>query len=454
MIMRPTKLGSAGIRGVIGAGLTPENAIDFACAFGTFANGGKVIVALDTRFSSEMLHQAVISGLQSCGCEVHDLGIAPAMLLSFAIPKLKADGGLLIGGGHQRESWNSIVPWGANGAYLNSIQIRELFDIYYGKRFLTCGGDEIKETIPVSKDIQKKYFDALCKSVDTQAIAAANFTVISDFCNGSGSILEKEFASRFNLNSIPINNILSGIMPHDPEPRPHSAFQVQSLVKPLKSDIGFVFNSDMSRVSLVSDTSETLSEECTFPLGVDYLLEKSGKDGLRVVSNICTSKTLDDIVARHNGIIEKHTTGQSNIIDYMKESNAFISGEGSGSFTSTDWLPNFDAFYVSAVILEAMAVKKKTLSELVAELPRYHIVKKTIASSSMNAYNRIRALKSHFEDAEVCEIDGLRLDWADGWVSLRASSTEQLIRLISESKDKELAEDRVLKISALLENLS
>jgi len=452
--MRPTKLGSAGIRGVIGAGLTPENAIDFACAFGTFTNGGKVVVALDTRFSSEMLHQAVVSGLQSCGCEVHDLGVAPAMLLSFAIPKLKADGALLIGGGHQRESWNSIVPWGANGAYLNSIQIRELFDIYYGRRFLTCDWNEIKKIVPVSKNIQKQYFDALCKVIDTKAIAAANFTVISDFCNGSGSYMEKEFASRLGLNSIPINNILSGVLPHDPEPRPHSAFQVQSLIKPLKSDIGFVFNSDMSRVSLVSDTGETLSEECTFPLGVDYLLEKSGKDGLRVISNICTSKTLDDIVARHNGILEKYTTGQSNIIDCMKESNAFISGEGSGSFTSSEWLPSFDAFYVSALILEAMAVKNKTLSELVADLPRYHIVKKTITSSSMNAYNRIRALKNHFKDAKISELDGLRLDWEDGWVSLRASSTEQLIRLISESKDKELAEDRVLKIYALLENLT
>ena len=452
--MRPTKLGSAGIRGVIGAGLTPENAIDFACAFGTFADGGKVVVALDTRFSSEMLHQAVVSGLQSCGCEVHDLGIAPAMLMSFAIKKLKADGGLLIGGGHQQESWNSIVPWGANGAYLNNIQIRELFDIYYGRRFLTCAWHEIKKVVPVSKHIREQYFDALCKVVDTKAIASAKFTVISDFCNGSGSILGKEFAARFGLNLIPINNILSGVLPHDPEPRPHSAFQVQSLMKPLKSDAGFVFNSDMSRVSLVSNTGETLSEECTFPLGVDYLLEKAGKEGLRVVSNTCTSKTLDDVVARHSGILEKHTTGQANIIDYMKEINAFISGEGSGSFTSSDWLPGFDALYISTVILEAMAKKQKTLSELIAELPRYHIVKKTIKSSSMNAYNRIRALKNHFNDAEICEIDGLRLDWKDGWVSMRASSTEQFIRLISESSSKELAEDRALKISALMENIS
>jgi len=360
---------------------------------------------------------------------------------------------LLIGGGHQKESWNSIVPWGANGAYLNNIQIRELFDIYYGRRFLTAKWDKIKDIVPVPDNIQKQYFDALCKVIDTKAIAAAKFTAICDFCNGSGSIMEKEFASRLGLNLIPINNILSGILPHDPEPRPHSAFQVQSLIKPLKSDVGFVFNSDMSRVSLVSDTGETLSEEYAFPLGVNYLLGKSDKDGLRVISNTCTSKTLDDVVAQHNATLDKHTTGQSSMIDYLKESNAFISGEGSGSFTSSDWLPCFDAFYMSAVILEAMALKQKTLSELVAELPRYHIVKKTINSSSMNAYNRIRMLKTHFKDAKISEIDGLRLDWEDGWVSLRASTTEQFIRLISESKNKELAEDRSLKINALLENL-
>ncbi|MFA6716685.1 MAG: hypothetical protein WC082_01320 [Victivallales bacterium] len=452
--MQPRKLGSAGIRGIIGAGLAPENAIDFACAFGTLANGGRVVVALDTRFSSEMLHQAVISGLQSCGCEVHDLGIAPAMLLSFAILELKADGGLLIGGGHQKESWNSIVPWGGNGAYLNSIQLRELFDIYYGRRFIACKWNKIRDVVPVPESIRKQYFDVLCRAVDTETIKKAGFTVICDFCNGSGSVLAKEFAERFGLNLIPINNILSGILPHDPEPRPHSAFQVQSLIKALKSDAGFVFNSDMSRVSLVSDTGETLSEEFSFPLGTNYLLGKAGEKNLRVISNICTSKILDDVVARHHGILEKHITGQSNIIDYMEETNAFISGEGSGSFTSSDWLPGFDAIYASAVILEAMAATEKTLSELVNELPRYHIVKRTVDSSSMHAYNRIRAIRSHFRDARICEIDGLRLDWKDGWVSVRASSTEQVIRLISESKDKELAEDRALEISTLLENMN
>jgi phosphomannomutase len=360
----------------------------------------------------------------------------------------------LISGGHQKESWNSIIPWGENGAYLNSIQLRELFDLYYGRRFLACKWNEIKATVPVPESIRKQYFDALCKAVDTEAVKKAGFTVICDFCNGSGSVLADEFAKRFGLNLISINNILSGILPHDPEPRPHSAFQVQSLIKPLKSDAGFVYNSDMSRVSLVSDTGETLSEEFSFPLGADYLLGKAGKENLRVIGNICTSKILDDVVARHHGILEKHTIGQSNIIDYMQETNAFIGGEGSGSFTSSDWLPGFDAFYVTAIILEAMAMRKKTLAQLVGELPRYHIVKRTVNCSSMHAYNRIRAIRNHFRDTRICEIDGLRLDWKDGWVSIRASSTEQVIRLICEAKNRELAEDRALEISTLLENMN
>ncbi|MDD5728190.1 MAG: hypothetical protein PHV59_06480 [Victivallales bacterium] len=452
--MRPTKLGTAGIRGVIGSGLNPENAIDFACAFGTFVNGGRVLVALDTRFSSEMLHQAVISGLQSCGCEVHDLGIAPAMLLSFAVPKLNAAGALLIGGGHQKESWNSIVPWGANGAYLDSIQLRELYDIYYGRRFLSCRWNEIREPVSVPTTIEREYFDALCKAVDFKVIKDAAFTVICDFCNGSGSRLEAEFAARFGLNAIPINNIYSGILPHDPEPRPHSAYQVQSLMKPLNSDLGLVFNSDMSRLSLVSDTGETLSEEFAFPLGANYLMAKNGKPGLRVIANTCTSRTLDDVVAGNRGVLEKYVTGQANIIDYMQETDAFLGGEGSGSFACRSWLPSFDAFFAAAVIMEAMAGKRKTLAELVAELPRYHIVKRAVESSSMHAYNRIRKMKNYFAAAEVSEIDGLRFDWPDGWVSLRASSTEAVIRLISESESRELAEERALQVSALLENLN
>lgn len=134
------------------------------------------------------------------------------------------------------------------------------------------------------------YLDLLSSLVDAEKIASRRFKVIADFCNGSGSTIAEAFAKRFGVEMVPINNILSGVLPHDPEPRPRTAMQVQSLIKVLNADIGFVFNSDMSRASVVTDSGETLSEEYSFPIVADHVLQRAGK-GAGVVSNCCTTRT-------------------------------------------------------------------------------------------------------------------------------------------------------------------
>jgi phosphomannomutase len=451
--MRPLKLGSAGIRGIIGDGLTSETAVDFASAFGTFTGGSRVVVAVDTRFSSDMLRHAVVSALLSCGCEVFDAGIAPVAFVGYSVRKLKADGALLIGGGHQGIGWNSILPLGRDGAYLNNIQLRELFDIYHSRRYLGCVWDKVCKLQTVPGGFAEEYLDSLCNELDVAAIKAAKLKVVADFCNGSGSVLSTGFAERLGLDMIPINNILSGILPHDPEPRPRSGFQVQSIMKPLNADAGFVFNSDMSRVAVVTNEGETLSEEYTFPLGADYLLGKSNESCARVITNICSTRTLDDVVARHGGMLEKTKVGQANVVDLMKESDALLGGEGCGGFTAGNWLRSFDGFFMMGTILEAMAIGGSSLTELAERLPRYHIVKKTIHCPSSHAYTLIRSLRDHFHDAAVNEEDGIRFDWEDGWISLRASTTEQVIRLICEWKDQDAALDKALQVRGLMERL-
>ena len=400
--MRPLKLGSAGIRGIVGTGIAPDTAIDFAAAFGTFTSGGRVIVAMDTRISSPMLRHAVLSALSGCGCEVIDAGIMPAPVLHFMTPLLNAAGALLIGGGHQAAGWNAIIPFNASGAYLNSIQLRELLDIYHSRRYLSCSWDNVHPVHPAPEDIVEKYLDGLGKILDVELIASRKFTVICDFCNGSGSVLAERFAEKFGIKMIPINNILSGIMPHDPEPRPRSGFQVQSIMLPLKADAGFVFNSDMSRMAVVSNQGETLSEEITFPLAADYLLSKKS-NRCKVVTNICTTRSLDDIVKRHKCVLEKIRVGQASIIDRMKETGARLGGEGCGGFALADWVNGFDSFLAMGTILESMAASKCSLTELASRLPRYHIVKKTINCPSAHAYTLIRSLRDHFKDAKVTE---------------------------------------------------
>ncbi len=451
--MRPLKLSSAGMRGIVGPGLTPETAIDFSSAFGTITNGGRIVVAADTRFSSKMLRHSVIAALQGCGCEVIDAGISCAPLVHFAVPELKADGALLIGGGHQGAGWNAIIPIGNNGAYLNSIKLRELFDVYHGRRYLQCPWDKLHPARTLPENIPEKYLDKLCSQLNVAAIAAAGFRIFCDFCNGSGSIMTESLSKRLGISIIPINHLLSGVLPHDPEPRPRSGSQIQSIIEHLQADGGFVFNSDMSRLAVITNKGETLSEEYTLPLGIDYLLNKTTNNE-RVITNICSSRTSDEVVKKHGGILEKTRVGQSNVIDRMLQTGARFAGEGCGCFTSHDWLPGFDAFYMVGVILEAMAVQDTTLADLAAKLPRYHIVKKTIHCPSAHAYAILRNMRSHFSDAELNEDDGMRFDWKNGWLSLRASTTEQVIRLISEWKDPETAIDCAVQARGLLERMT
>lgn len=440
------------MRGEVATALTPARAMNFASALGTYIKGKSIVVATDTRISSEMFKHAVTSALLSCGCNVIHAGIISAPELHFTVPQLKADAGLLIGAGHHPMGWNALVPVAANGAFYNQIQLQELLDIYHSRRYDCKPWDEVGIETEISTNQQHPYLHTLSQMLDTDLIASGNFTVVTDFCNGSGAKIANRFANRLGIKMIPLNDTLSGVLPHNPEPRPRSSVQVQSIVKALEADIGFVFNSDMSRTAIVTNTGETLSEEYTFPLVADQILSNASKQ-MSVVTNWCTTKTLDDIVEKHNATLHKVQVGESIIIDRMLELKADLSGDGSGSAAFNNHIYAYDNFMVMGVILEAMAKQKCTSAELAASLPRYHIIKKTIPCSSTHAYTCLRNFRDAFPDAVVSDEDGFRFDWPDGWAHLRASMTEPLVRMIVEFNSKEKAEDKAFQIRGMLERM-
>lgn len=458
--MRFLRIGTAGMRGRIGNALTPLLAIDFASALGTYLEGGKVVIAMDTRFSSKMLHHAAVSALLSSGCQVFDADIASAPLLHFMVSHLEADAGLLLGAGHHPAGWNAMMPLDRNGAYYNEIKMQELLDVYHSHRYRHHIWRETGRIENVATTVADDYFDYLCGQLDTTAIRKADFNVVTDFCNGSGSTIAGKFADRLGIRLVPINDIISGILPHDPEPRPRSSTQVQSIVRALSADVGFVFNSDMSRTAVVTSSGETLSEEYTFPIVANHVLAKvkTGKTVNVVVTNTCTTRTLDDIISRHRAQVDKTKVGQGSIIDRMIELNAVLAGDGSGSIAINNSVPGFDSFLTMGIILEAMAVKKCSSAALAEELPRYHIVKRKVSCPSAHAYTLLHHLRKRFPDsgfpeAELSTEDGLRFDWADGWIHLRASMTEPVIRMIVEWKTMEEAMENAMRMRGLLERL-
>ncbi len=447
------RLGQAGMRGEIASALIPELAINFASALGTYLEGGTVVVGRDTRISSPLFHKAAISALMSCGCDVIDAGIISAPEIHYIVPKLKAKGGLLIGAGHHPMGWNALIPILENGAFFTNVKLQELLDIYHSKRYLMATWDKIGKIKLPPNNFQEEYLDMLCSKLDIKAIAAKNFMVIADFCNGAGSSIGIKFAERLGINLLAINKANSGFLPHDPEPRPRSALQTNSVLKPLNADIGFVFNSDMSRTSIVTSSGETLSEEYTFPLVLEHVLQNSDKK-LKIVTNWCTTKSLDDIAKKYDAQVFKTTVGESSIIDKMNEISADIAGDGSGSVAFANHIMSFDNLMVMGVILEAMAKQRCTSAELASSIPRYNIIKKKVSCPSSHAYNAIKGFKIIFTDAEVLEEDGFLFKWKDGSVHLRSSTTEPIIRMIVEFKSKEKAEDKAIQIRGLLDRFS
>jgi len=449
--VKTLRLSSFGIRGFTGESLTPEIVIDFASAFGSFADGGRVLVGRDTRLSSPMVHAGVTAGLLATGCEVLDLGICPTPILQFAVSRYQARGAIAISGGHMRMGWNALVLINANGACLDPVSGEAVLDIFHARDFRRPGWSRIGAATEVS-DFAEAYFDALEAQLDTAAIRRANLTVAIDPVNGAACRFLAPFAQRLGFKLVAINAEEAGFMARDPEPRPRNARQVASILPLVHADVGFVGSSDFGRISIVTDEGETASEEYTFPLVADHVLRRA--PGGVLVTNCCTTRMADDVAAAHNCRVVKAPVGQAHIMAALADENGAIGGEGNGSVAVPSFSRAFDGFLTIGLVLESLAQRPGKISARLHELPHYHIVKRQVYGEPRRCYRALETLRENTEElagGRLDRTDGLRADWDDGWLHVRASQTEPMIRIISESRARPRAEERAMNIVRLLE---
>lgn len=448
--MRTLRVASFGVRGFVGESLTPQVVIDLSSAFGTFVDGGRVLVGRDTRLSSRMLHSAVISGLLSTGCDVLDCAVCPTPLLQFATPRYDASGAVSVSGGHNAAGWNALTLIGSNGAFMEPVGGETVLDIYHARHFSQRPWDQI-HTEQVAPDFKSQYFDELEALVDVDAIRKADLTVVIDPVNGAGSRYVRTFADRLGFNLVAINAEESGYMAHDPEPTPRNARQVASVMQHVRANVGFVSSSDMGRLCIVAENGQPAAEEYSFALVVEHRLQhRSGA----VVTNCCTTRTVDDLAESHGARLVKTPVGQAYVMSALADEDGVIGGEGNGSAALPEFSRAFDAFLMMALILERMATSGRKMSELLEALPRYHIVKHHVRGEAHRCYRAIEVLqqsKGWMKGGRKDLTDGIRVDWWDGWVHVRASRTESMVRIISESKSRHTAEERASNIVRLVE---
>ena len=436
--MKPLKIGIGGVRGVVGETFTPELIVGFAEAFGTYLGPGRVLVCRDTRPSGPMVLPAVVAGLLATGCDVVDLGICPTPSLQLATTWMGADGGISITAGHNPSPWNALKFVRRDGRYLTADQVEELLDIYHQGRFEKAGWDTIPTRVEPAEAISH-HLDVLSAAFPADRAGSRRLAVAVDCCNGSCSLLAPRWLERLGCEVLAINDDPDAPFPHTPEPRPETAAQVRAVVKAGRADLGLVHDADGERLSLVDETGRALSEEMTLALCAEIAL--GGRVG-PVVTNLSTTMAIDRIAERHGATVVRTPVGQPFVSEAIVEHGAVIGGEGNGAVAVPRVQATHDSAAATGLIVSYLAATGERLSDAVARLPRTAMLKERIAIEPGAIFSALQDYRVAVQDEPATSVDladGVKVVFADGWVHVRASNTESMIRLIAEAETADRA---------------
>jgi phosphomannomutase len=430
--MNSLKIGISGVRGLVGETFTPELAVGFAQAFGTYLDSGRILVCRDARPSGPMVRSAVLAGLLAAGCEVIDLGVCPTPSLQLAVRWLGADGGVSITAGHNPEPWNALKFVRGDGLYLNALQADELLDIFHQGEFAKAGWENIRSAV-VERDAIAHHLEALSRAFDVEAIRARRLTVAVDCCNSSCSYLSPRWLDALGCEVLSVNDDPEAPFPHAPEPTRRTMAQLRAVVKAGHADIGFAHDADGERLGIVTEDGEILGEEATLPLCAEIQLSREVG---AVVTNVSTSAAVERVAARHEGAsVVRTPVGQAFISEAMAESRAVIGGEGSGGVIVPRVQLTHDSAAAVGLILEYMARAGAKASELAASLPRLSMLKHDVEVEPNRIYSVLQRVYEELEREGMPfdQTDGVKVQRPDGWVHVRVSNTESKIRVIAES---------------------
>ena len=423
----------SGVRGVVGRGLTAEVAARFAAAYGSTVAGKTVVVSRDGRPSGEMLRHAVVAGLLEVGCTVEDIGIAPTPTCGFAVRQLKAAGAIQITASHNPAPWNGLKMFGSDGAVLSAENGAVVRGLYEANDFPRARWNSIG-TIRVPSDVPAEHARAVLDSVSVAMVASQGFRVVLDANAGAGGPLGSQLLQDLGCAVVQFGCEPNGEFAHEPEPIPAHLEDVAPWIPRHEAAIGFVLDPDADRLALIDENGLCASEEATLALAVKYRLrEKTGP----VVINMSTSRMVEDIAAEMGCPCHRSAVGEANVVARMREVNAVIGGEGNGGVIDPriGWVR--DPFIGMAMILSLMAEERKPISQLIAELPRYAMLKTKYEVPREKLAAAFGALQARWPEARVNREDGLRLDGPDWWLHVRGSNTEPVIRVIAETPTAE-----------------
>lgn len=441
----------SGMRGIVGENLTDSIAADYGSAFGTFLKKRgstkkerlSVCIGRDSRPSGPMLKAAVTAGLCAVGVDVIDLELVTTPGVGIMVRELGCAGGVIITASHNPIQYNGVKLLLGNGVAPAPDVAGQIKKCFLDKKFAFVDSPHCGQ-VSSNEETNAIHIAKVLKIIDKKAIATRKFKVVLDSVNGAGGRVTKKMLSELGCKVVAINDEPTGIFAHRPEPTTKNLTGLCEVVRKESAEIGFGQDPDADRLAIVDENGNYIGEEYSVVLAAKQILsQRSGK----VATNLSTSRMVDDIAEKAGGEVIRTAVGEANVAAAMLEHACIIGGEGNGGVIDLRVGPIRDSLVGIALVLQLMTESSKTVSQLVSEVGGYHMSKSKFVADESQGRRILDSAKKLFADAKLDTTDGCRFDFDDGWVHLRASNTEPVMRLIVEAKDKLTAKKYIDAVS-------
>lgn len=432
----------SGFRGTIGGtagdNLTPQDIVACTAAYGTWllqrGNTPKVVIGRDARPSGAMVTQLAIATLQALGIDVVDLGLATTPTVEVAVPLHQAGGGIILTASHNPKEWNALKLLNEKGEFISANDGRNLLALLDEGSITYCAVDDIgtchTDATALDAHVQQVLAHPL---VDADAIRAQHFKVVVDAVNSVGAIALPVLLEALGCAVEVLNAEPNGQFAHNPEPLPEHLIELCARVRDSGAHVGIAVDPDVDRLALVGEGGTWIGEEYTLVLVADYVLRHTPGP---TVSNLSSSRALRDVTRQHGQTYHASAVGEVNVVEKMKAVGAVIGGEGNGGIIDPALHYGRDSLIGAALVLSHLAHSGQSLNELRAGYPQYYMVKdKVVLSPTLDVEQKLADIEAKYKtEAEVNTVDGLKLDFPEGWIHLRRSNTEPIVRIYGEAE--------------------
>ena len=437
----------SGIRGTIGGevgqSLTPLDIVRFTSAYASFikkqnCESNTIIIGRDARISGEMVSNIVTGTLISCGFNVLDIGLSTTPTVEVAVQIHQSAGGIIITASHNPKKWNALKLLNKKGEFLSEIDGEQILNLAEKNNFSFVEVDKLG-SYNLDNSFNNLHIEKVLNLdlVNVELVKKSNFKVVLDAVNSTGGFMIPKLLEKMGVECVRLYCDPNGDFPHNPEPLPENLTEISKLVIEENADFGIVVDPDVDRLALVCEDGSMFGEEYTLVAISDFVLSKTPGN---TVSNLSSTRALRDVTINHKGCYNASAVGEVNVVEKMKETKAVIGGEGNGGVIYPELHYGRDALVGIALFLTQLAERELSVLELRKTYPNYFISKNKIElTPEIDVNSILEFLKDKYKNEQITTIDGLKIDFENGWVHLRKSNTEPIIRIYAESESKDKA---------------